>query len=181
MQEDNHKDVKSWNSSRHIVLALYKFVEIPQDHLKPLQSEIEKTLRSVQAKGTILLATEGINGTICYPETLVGSNHHDSVQDYFQNHCFFMGLRTRISFADTAVFHRLKVKIKKEIVTIGGDSNDDDDDNNNDESTQKRPVIGYMSKCIIDPTKIVGHYGENRNSFLIVDSIVCMESFVLIF
>jgi UPF0176 protein len=152
MQKDNQSKIDSCDKTRHVILALYKFVEIPKDHLNSLQSEIEKTLRSVQARGTILLATEGINGTICYPESLAGRPAHDSVLDYFENHCYFMGLRTRISYADMAVFHRLKVKIKKEIVTIGGDY---------EENEECKKPIGYMSKCEIDPTKIVGQYGES--------------------
>ena len=144
MNEEKKSQTKD-PEQRHIVLALYKFVTIPEKDIPSLQNEVEATLRSANAKGTILLAAEGINGTICYPAKEVG----DLVQDYLQNHRYFMGLRTRTSHVDAAVFHRLKVKVKKEIVTIGGDINDTDE--------AKKP-IGFMSKCTIDPTKIVGTY-----------------------
>jgi len=145
MNEDKKSKTKDPKQQQHIVLALYKFVTIPQEEIPSLQSEVEAILRSVNAKGSILLAAEGVNGTICYPAKEAG----DLVQDYLQNHRYFMGLRTRTSHVDAAVFHRLKVKIKKEIVTIGGDINETDE--------AKKP-IGFMSKCTIDPTKIVGTY-----------------------
>lgn len=132
-------------SIRHKVVALYKFVVLPEKELKLLQAQVEQNLRLSKARGTILLAAEGINGTICYPE----SDNGDQVLDFLSNHVNFQGLRTRISYVDTAIFHRLKVKIKKEIVTIGGKPDETDD--------SKRP-IGYMSSCTIDPTKIAGSY-----------------------
>jgi UPF0176 protein len=147
--DENKKNQAIDPEQRHIVLALYKFVTIPEEEIPSLQIEVDAKLRSINAKGTILLAAEGINGTICYPEKDTGGPSHDSLQDYLQNHQYFMGLRTRSSYTDSAVFHRLKVKIKKEIVTVGGDASETDE--------SKKP-IGYMSKCTIDPTKVVGTY-----------------------
>ncbi len=139
----------SSTTSRTVVLALYKFVSIPKEDVEILRKEVEDKLRSVKARGTILLAEEGINGTICYAEEDVGGSSHDAVQDYLQHHPYFIGLRTRVSYVDTPIFHRLKIKIKKEIVTIGGNADDDDE--------SKKP-IGHMSQCTIDPTKICGEY-----------------------
>ncbi len=130
---------------RHKVVALYKFVSVPETELDSIRSLVEKVLRSAKARGTILLACEGINGTICYPE----QKDEDEVLDFLNNHDHFHGLRTRISYVDHAIFHRLKVKKKKEIVTICGGA----DGSSNDE----KPV-GFMEKCTIDPTKIVGKY-----------------------
>ena len=145
----NELEQAKQGQGRQIVLALYKFVTIPKESVADFRKEVEEKLRSVKARGTILLAIEGINGTICYPEKAAGGPSSDSVLDYLQNHQYFAGLRTRVSYTDTPIFHRLKVKIKKEIVTIGGDVEDEDE--------SKKP-IGYMSKCTIDPTKIVGNY-----------------------
>ena len=81
-----------------------------------------------------------------------------------------------MSYVDTPIFHRLKVKIKKEIVTIGGNLNTNADaaadgnatsagnntnHNHNDEKEEsENKPIGYMSPCIIDPTKICGQYAN---------------------
>ncbi len=155
----NNKDLPTNASTsavhkKHRVLALYKFVKIEEDKIPQLKQEIETKLRSVKARGTILIAREGINGTICYPEqlaieslgenksqssshdTYMNHNNHETIQsdavlEFLQNHEYFNGLRTRLSFADMSIFHRLKVKIKNQIVTMTGD--DDDDDNDNDD------------------------------------------------
>ena len=113
------------------ILALYIFVKIPRDELPSLKAEVETTLRSANARGTILLAPEGINGTISYPPPQVGDNNtddgddadkHDAVLQYLQSHKYFGGLRTRKSLSKGGhVFHRLKIKQKNEIVTIGCD------------------------------------------------------------
>jgi len=73
-----------------------------QEQLRILQNEINRTLSSYNAKGTILLAAEGINGTICYPyssaandDDINNSNNNnnkeknDPVLRYLQNHPIF--------------------------------------------------------------------------------------------
>ncbi|KAL9190045.1 LOW QUALITY PROTEIN: hypothetical protein ACHAXT_007256 [Thalassiosira profunda] len=92
--------------------------------LRALQSELLATLRKHHAKGTLLLAPEGINGTICYP--LPSASDADPVAHYLQTNPLFGGpeLRTRSSVWNEEengqqAFSRLKVKIKAEIVTLG--------------------------------------------------------------
>jgi len=65
--QNKNDDGKEYNTYR--VLALYKFVSpvIPISSLPDLKSELELLCRQYSARGTILLAEEGINGTICYP------------------------------------------------------------------------------------------------------------------
>jgi len=64
-----HKDDDGKESNKYRVLALYKFVSpiIPMSSLPDLKSELDRLCRQHSARGTILLAEEGINGTICYP------------------------------------------------------------------------------------------------------------------
>jgi UPF0176 protein len=65
-------------------------------------------------KGTILLATEGINGT------LAGSNESmDEFELFLHKKKLFNELNFKISFASIEPFPRLKIKIKDEIVSIG--------------------------------------------------------------
>ncbi|KAL9178852.1 hypothetical protein ACHAXT_003983 [Thalassiosira profunda] len=98
----------------------------PEQHptLRALQSELLTTLRKYYAKGTLLLAPEGINGTICYPFS--SAINADPVATYLKSHPLFGGpeLRTRVSVWNEEengqqAFSRLKVKIKAEIVTLG--------------------------------------------------------------
>jgi UPF0176 protein len=116
----------------YTVLALYEFVQVKftEDQVQSLHNEIEAFLREHACRGTILLACEGINGTICYPaannsstaDTDTSMQHsdvtgNDPVLSFFRSR--FHNLRTRISFSPSPVFFRLKVRIKSEIVTLG--------------------------------------------------------------
>jgi UPF0176 protein len=83
-------------------------------NLEELQSSLRKLLESLSIKGTILLATEGINGT------LAGSNESmDEFELFLQKKKLFNELNFKISFASIEPFPRLKIKIKDEIVSIG--------------------------------------------------------------
>lgn len=136
--------------SEYRILALYRFVPLvttpankddddegswdeqslmkhPERHpqLQHLQSELYTTLRQYGTKGTLLIAPEGINGTICYPyPPPINTTHDDDpVSSFLKNHPLFggTGLRTRSSVwkENQQAFHRLKIKIKPEIVTLG--------------------------------------------------------------
>ena len=104
------------------VLALYKFVSppLPQGILPSLKAELEEACKKKGARGTLLIAPEGINGTICYPfDDSDGKeeNLEDPLLSFLQSK-FDNALRIRLSKADRIVFARLKIKIKSEIVTL---------------------------------------------------------------
>ncbi len=94
------------------IAAFYKFTKISL--LSELQTEFYKFLESLSIKGTVLLAEEGINGTV--------SGSAKSIAK-FKNFLFEKDLLSesdfKVSSADFMPFPRLKVKLKKEIVTIG--------------------------------------------------------------
>jgi UPF0176 protein len=106
------------SSNNYRILAFYKFVSprLPRDSLKDLQAEIENKCRELRTRGTVLLAEEGINGTICYPFE-DSSPSDDPLLEFLQSK--FENLRIRMSKSSHGpVFARLKVKIKVEIVTM---------------------------------------------------------------
>ena len=94
------------------IAAFYKFTKISL--LCELQTEFYEFLESLSIKGTVLLAEEGINGTV--------SGSPKSIAK-FKNFLFEKDLLSvsdfKVSSADFMPFPRLKVKLKKEIVTIG--------------------------------------------------------------
>lgn len=94
-----------------LTAALYKFVDLP-DH-----AEWQQPLRDVcgqhGVKGTLLLAREGINGTIAGPEQGV-----EAVLAWLRRDPRLADLQHKTSWSDHAPFHRLKVKLKREIVTL---------------------------------------------------------------
>ncbi|QLE57453.1 rhodanese-related sulfurtransferase [Nostoc sp. TCL26-01] len=95
-----------------IVATFYKFVSLLDFELQqePLLSYcLEKDI-----KGTILLASEGINGTIAGSRPAI-----DSVLAYLRADPRLADLEHKESTADNPPFERMKVRLKKEIVTLG--------------------------------------------------------------
>ncbi|WP_127022800.1 oxygen-dependent tRNA uridine(34) hydroxylase TrhO [Rheinheimera mangrovi] len=96
----------------YVVAALYKFVALP-DYVA-LRDKLYQHLVLNKVKGTLLLAEEGINGTICGPREGI-----DAMLQWFAADSSFDGMSYKESFADEQAFYRTKVKLKKEIVTMG--------------------------------------------------------------
>ena len=98
------------------VTALYRFVALP-DHAE-LREPLLEQLRAHGIRGTLLLADEGINGTIAGSEAAI-----DGLLDWLTRHPVFgdrLGaLDVKKSWHSTMPFLRSKVKLKKEIVTMG--------------------------------------------------------------
>ncbi|MES2824305.1 MAG: rhodanese-related sulfurtransferase [Pseudomonadota bacterium] len=111
--------------SHIVVAALYKFVTLPD--YQEIAPRLKDHCDSLGLKGTFLLAEEGINGTVA------GSREGiDGLLVYLQSDTRFVGIVHKESIYEEMPFYRMKVKLKKEIVTMG--------------------VMG------IDPLKIVGTY-----------------------
>jgi UPF0176 protein len=113
-----------------MVAALYHFVSFAGfDALRdPLQALCEAN----GVRGTLLLAHEGVNGTIAGPDEGV-----KTVLAFLRSLPEFAGLEHKESRASKAPFLRMKVRVKKEIVTMGVDD--------------------------IDPTRVVGTYVSPRD------------------
>ena len=95
-----------------IVATFYKFTHIAQP------TELREALYDLCAQngvlGTILLATEGINGTIA-----ASREGTDAVLAYLRDLSSFTDLEHKEALHQTMPFRKLKVKLKKEIVTMG--------------------------------------------------------------
>lgn len=95
-----------------VVAALYKFVQLA-DH-KDLQGPLLAFCKDKHITGTLLLAQEGINGTVAGSRQSI-----DALCDYLTADPRFEGLEYKESSASEMPFHRMKVRLKKEIVTLG--------------------------------------------------------------
>ena len=92
--------------------TFYKFVDLP-DHAA-LQAPLLAMCQAQQVRGLVLLAPEGINGS------LSGSAAHvQAVLDHLRQDPRLADLAPKESWAQTAPHHRMKVRVKKEIVTMG--------------------------------------------------------------
>jgi UPF0176 protein len=95
-----------------VVVTLYKFVSLPDfaEKRDPLLSYCQQQ----GIKGTILLAEEGINGTIAGSRQAV-----DSVLEFLRSDAHLADIEHKESYAHTPPFERMKVRLKSEIVTLG--------------------------------------------------------------
>ena len=102
--------------SKYLTAALYKFVSLP--NYAAMQANIHAACEANGIKGTILLASEGINGTIAgLPDDVHNVLHFLRNDPQFNG--AFADLEHKESFANEHPFYRMKVKLKKEIVTLG--------------------------------------------------------------
>jgi UPF0176 protein len=100
----------------HKVAAFYQFARIPD--FRELREPLRAICARLGLKGSVLLAREGINGTVAgTPEAI------DAYVGELQHGPLFSGrldnLELKFSFSSTMPFGRMKVRLKKEIVTLG--------------------------------------------------------------
>ncbi len=99
-------------SNSIVVSALYHFVRL--ENFKDLRQPLLEVMLSNEVKGTLLLASEGINGTIAGSRSGI-----DAVLNWIRQDERLVGVDSKESFTNTMPFYRSKVKLKKEIVTMG--------------------------------------------------------------
>jgi UPF0176 protein len=103
------------------VAALYQFVPLPD--YRALREPLRALCDSFGIKGTLLLAAEGINGTVAGQDVAI-----DALVTELQQGALFGGrldnLELKFSTAPDMPFGRMKVRLKKEIVTLGDAATD---------------------------------------------------------
>jgi len=132
-----------------VVCALYKFVTL--ENFQDLRQPLNELMEASEVRGTLLLADEGINGTIAGSRQAV-----DTVLDWLRSDPRLADLDYKESLTDKIPFNRAKVKLKKEIVTMGVPGID-----------PKRVVGTYVSpkdwnKLILDPEVLLV---DTRNDY----------------
>jgi UPF0176 protein len=103
------------------VAALYQFVPLPD--FRELKDPLHKLCLDLGIRGTLLLAQEGINGTVAGSHEAI-----DALMTELREGALFMGrldnLELKFSTATEMPFKRMKVRLKKEIVTLGDPQTD---------------------------------------------------------
>ena len=102
---------------RSLVAAFYKFVALPD--YRTIRESLQRRCEKLGLLGSILLAEEGINGTISGCEANV-RRLFDELRDDER----FRNLHYKESWAEEQPFYRMKVRLKKEIVSLGVDGVD---------------------------------------------------------
>lgn len=96
----------------YTVAALYKFVHVKD--CDALQTNLKEQCEALGIIGTLLIAPEGINGTIAGSSSTMA----EMIQ-FLRSDERFSDIVVKYSSAEERPFYRLKVRIKKEIVTMG--------------------------------------------------------------
>lgn len=127
-----------------VVAALYRFTRL--DDYSRLREPLLDLLTEQQVRGTLLLAREGINGTVA------GSRQGiDALLAWLAADGRFEGLEYKESLTETTPFLRTKVKLKKEIVTMGvADLDPDRDRGTYLEADDWNRVIADPQTLVID-------------------------------
>ena len=93
------------------IAALYRFVAL--EELPALQKRIKAVCDEQDICGTLLIAPEGINGTIAGQGGAI-----DVIVDLLDQIAGIKSGELKYSFAEERPFRRIKVRLKKEIITM---------------------------------------------------------------
>ena len=104
-------------SQRIVIAALYRFVQL--DNFVALRQPLLQVMLENQVRGTLLLAAEGINGTVAGAEAGV-----EKLLDFLRQDPRLRDFDCKQSYDDEMPFYRSRVKLKREIVTMGVDGID---------------------------------------------------------
>jgi len=100
------------NTQKFVVAALYKFAPVADP--AALRETFAAVCAAHNIKGILLIAPEGLNGTIAGRRADI-----DAILCVIRAQPGFADLEHKESLADTQPFYRMKVRIKREIVTMG--------------------------------------------------------------
>ncbi|MBL4606452.1 MAG: hypothetical protein JKY01_01300, partial [Pseudomonadales bacterium] len=95
-----------------VVCALYRFVRL--EDFENIRQPLLKVMLDNEIVGTLLLAREGVNGTVAGSREGV-----DCLLNWLKSDERLSALSHKESYHAEAPFYRTKVKLKKEIVTMG--------------------------------------------------------------
>jgi len=99
-------------TNHYVIAALYQFVTV--DDAPAWQQRLHDICRACQLMGTLLIADEGLNGTV--------AGRYDDMRrflDWLADSALFTDPELKFSVHEERPFHRMKVRLKREIVTMG--------------------------------------------------------------
>lgn len=96
------------------IISLYSFFPLKEKLILELKDNLLLIEKKNYISGLLIFASEGINGTICAEENVI-----ENVLILFKRYMGFNELNLKVSYSKKKIFKKLKIKIKKEIVTMG--------------------------------------------------------------
>ena len=100
--------------NKYKVAAFYSFLSILDQDIFLIKDQLTTLAKDQEIKGTILIASEGFNGTICGPENGI-SIFIERLKQFINTSEFSV----KYSWSPKQAFRRFKARKKKEIVTLG--------------------------------------------------------------
>ncbi|WP_288262343.1 rhodanese-related sulfurtransferase [uncultured Prochlorococcus sp.] len=147
MKEKNYK-----------IVSLYSFFPFKEKFILELKDELLKIENKNDFSGLLIFASEGINGTICAGDKVI-----EIVMNLFKKYINIRNLNIKVSYSEKKVFKKLKIKIKKEIVTMGVPKiNPSKDTGTHINATEWNKLIEEKNTIIIDTRN---HYEVSIGTF----------------
>ena len=140
------------------IVSLYSFFIFQENLILDLKDELLKIESKNDLSGLLIFASEGINGTICAEKNVIGI-----VINLLNKYTDNRNLHMKVNFSKKKVFKKLKIKIKKEIVTMGvPEINPSQDNGTYIDSANWNKLIKDQNTIVIDTRN---HYEVSLGTF----------------
>jgi len=140
------------------IVSLYSFFPFQENLILDLKNKLLEIENENDLSGLLIFASEGINGTICAENNLI-----DIVINLLHKYSDNRNLNMKVNFSKNKVFKKLKIKIKKEIVTMGiNDINPSQDNGTYINSAEWNKLIKNQNTIVIDTRN---HYEVSIGTF----------------
>ena len=104
----------NFNIDKYKVATFYKFLSILDKDIPLIKEKLWELAKSREIKGTVLIASEGVNGTICATENAI-----TQFIEILKQLLNIADIKVKYSWSQKQAFRRFKARKKEEIVTIG--------------------------------------------------------------
>jgi len=140
------------------IVSLYSFFQFQESLILELKNKLLKIENKNDLSGLLIFASEGINGTICAEKNII-----KIVMNLIETYVNNRNLNIKVSFSKKKVFKKLKIKIKKEIVTMGvREINPSQDNGAYIDSANWNKLIKNQNTIVIDTRN---HYEVSIGTF----------------
>ena len=140
------------------VVSIYSFFSFQENLILELKTKLLSIANDNDLSGLLVIAKEGINGTICAKENII-----EKVQNLISKYIGINRSNIKVSYSNTKVFKKLKIKIKNEIVTMGvPEINPSKDSGTYIDSFNWNKLIKDQNTIVIDTRN---HYEVSIGSF----------------
>ena len=140
------------------IVSLYCFFPFRENLIIDLKNKLLEIENENDLSGLLIFASEGINGTICAEKNVT-----DIVINLLNNYADNRNLNIKVNFSKKKVFKKLKIKIKKEIVTMGvSEINPSENNGTYIDSDDWNKLIKNQKTIVIDTRN---HYEVSLGTF----------------